>query len=122
MLLPGHSEHRVLIGYSLASAYLASGDHDKAAQWFQEFADSGYEHVFFPIRYVRSFYFLGKIHEELGDMDQAREYYQRFYDYWGNGDLDRERNRGSQVEPQLTGPRYLSNQFNTSLMAIFLGT
>ncbi len=42
MLLPGHSEHRVLIGYSLASAYLASGDHDKAAQWFQEFADSGY--------------------------------------------------------------------------------
>ena len=44
-----------------------------------------------PIPYVRSFYFLGKIHENRGDMEKAREYYGRFYEYWKDGDLDRER-------------------------------
>ena len=29
--------------------------------------------------------------EERGDSAKAREYYQRFVDFWGDGDLDRER-------------------------------
>ena len=40
---------------------------------------------------VRSFDFLGKIHENRGEMDKAREYYRRFYEYWKDGDMDRER-------------------------------
>jgi hypothetical protein len=41
--------------------------------------------------YVRSFYFLGKIHENRGEMEKAGEYYRRFYEYWKDGDVDRER-------------------------------
>jgi hypothetical protein len=40
---------------------------------------------------VRSFYFLGTIHENRSEMDQAREYTRRFHEYWKDGDLDHER-------------------------------
>jgi serine/threonine protein kinase/tetratricopeptide (TPR) repeat protein len=81
----------VAIWFSLANAYLEAGDESKAAQWFRRITESGYEHIYWPIPYVRSFYFLGKIHENRGEMDKAREYYRRFYDYWTDGDMDRER-------------------------------
>jgi serine/threonine protein kinase/tetratricopeptide (TPR) repeat protein len=81
----------VPIWYSLASAYLEAGDTEKAAEWFWKITESTVERVEWPILYVRSFYFLGKIHENRGDMEEAREYYSRFYDYWQDGDMDRER-------------------------------
>jgi tetratricopeptide (TPR) repeat protein len=80
----------VPIWYSLASAFLEAGDEDKAAEWFQKITESTVEHVQWPIPYVRSFYFLGKIHENRGEMEKAREHYRRFYDYWKDGDMDRE--------------------------------
>ena len=79
------------IWFSLASAHLAAGNEAAADEWFQRIADSGSEHLFWPIIYVRSFYFLGTIHENRGDAAKAREYYQRFVDFWGEGDMDRER-------------------------------
>ncbi len=91
MLPPGRSERHLPIWYSLASAYLAACDDAKATEWFQKIGESGFEHVQLPIPYVRSFYFLGKIHENQGEMDKAREYYRRFYEYWKDGDMDRER-------------------------------
>jgi tetratricopeptide (TPR) repeat protein len=84
------SQH-VPIWYSLAQANLESGDEEKADEWFQRIVESGIEHVWWPIEYVRSFYFLGKIHESRGEMEKAREYYRRFYEYWKDGDMDRER-------------------------------
>jgi tetratricopeptide (TPR) repeat protein len=81
----------VPIWYSLASAYLVAGDDDEAVRMFQRIIDCGVERVEWPIPYVRSFYFLGKIYENRGDMEKAREYYRRFVDYWGDGDIDRER-------------------------------
>lgn len=48
------------------------------------------EHVQWPIPYARSFYFLGKIHENRGEVEKARECYRRFYDYWKDGDMDLE--------------------------------
>jgi tetratricopeptide (TPR) repeat protein/predicted Ser/Thr protein kinase len=85
-----HAE-QVPIWFSLASAHLASGNELRAAEWFQKIAESGYEHLDWPIPYVRSFYFLGKIHENRGEVDQARHYYQRFVDFWKDGDMDRDR-------------------------------
>jgi hypothetical protein len=38
---------------------------------------------------VRSFYYLAKVHEKRGDKAKAREYFQRFFDFWKDGDLDR---------------------------------
>jgi pentatricopeptide repeat protein len=81
----------VPIWYSLASACLAAGDDEKAAEMFQRIIECGVERVEWPIPYVRSFYFLGKIHENRGEIEKAREYYRRFYGYWKDGDMDRER-------------------------------
>jgi tetratricopeptide (TPR) repeat protein len=84
------NEHATL-WFDLASAHRAGGDNEEAANWFGRVANSTTEHINWPIQYVRSFYFLGKIHEERGEMEQARGYFQRFADFWGDGDLDRER-------------------------------
>lgn len=86
----GGNQH-VPIWYSLASAQLAAGNEAKAADWYQKIADSTTEHIDWPIPYVRSFYFLGKIHENRGDMEKARQYYRRFVDFWKDGDMDRKR-------------------------------
>lgn len=67
------------------------GDDDEAAKWFERIVESTTEHINWPIEYVRTFYFLGNIHEERGESDQASEYYRRFVNFWGDGDLDRER-------------------------------
>ena len=63
----------------------------KAAEWYRRIIEAGVERVEWPVLYVRSFYFLGKIHENRDDMDNARKYYRRFYEYWKDGDMDRER-------------------------------
>jgi tetratricopeptide (TPR) repeat protein len=62
-----------------------------AVKWFKRITDSSYEYVYHPIEYVRSFYYLGKIYEQQGDMTKARENYARFVGYWKDGDLDRDR-------------------------------
>ena len=86
-ILPQH----VPIWFALASAHMASGNEEGASRWFQRITDSTTERLAWPIPYVRSFYFLGKIHENRGDMQKAREYYRRFYEFWKDGDMDRER-------------------------------
>ena len=44
-----------------------------------------------PLQFVRSLYFLGQIRERKGDRAKAAEYYRRFVQYWGGGDMDRDR-------------------------------
>jgi tetratricopeptide (TPR) repeat protein len=85
--LPPH----VPIWFALASAHLAAGDEVQAVEWFRRVVESRWEHIAWPIAYVRSFYFLGKIQEERGEREKAREYYRRFLSFWKEGDLDRER-------------------------------
>jgi tetratricopeptide (TPR) repeat protein len=86
----GISQH-VPIWFALANAHLAAGDKDEAARWFERIADSTTEHVVWPIPYIRSFYFLGSIYEDRGNLARAHQYYQRFVDFWKGGDLDRQR-------------------------------
>jgi tetratricopeptide (TPR) repeat protein len=85
--LPQH----VPVWFSLGEAYVKAGEEAKAAEWFRRIADNDSERIWWPVPYVRSFYHLGKIHENLGEMGTARTYYQRFTDYWKDGDLDRDR-------------------------------
>jgi tetratricopeptide (TPR) repeat protein len=89
--LPPQNSDQVLIWYSLASAYLRAGDTAEAGRWFERVAESGVLRANFPIQFIRSLYFLAKIHEEQGEVEKARMYYQRFVDYWKDGDIDRER-------------------------------
>ena len=41
--------------------------------------------------FARSFYFLGRIHENRGETEISKKYYRRFHDSWRDGDLDRTR-------------------------------
>jgi tetratricopeptide (TPR) repeat protein len=81
----------LVIWSSLGQALLESGKPAEALPWFRQCADSGFEHIFEPVGYVRSFYFLGRIYEQQGDSAKSREAYRRFVGYWKDGDLDRER-------------------------------
>ena len=87
--LPDH----VPLWYELGMAYLAAGDPDAAAAWFRRVVESDIEHAPFPIRYVRSHYFLGTIHRDRGDAALAGEHFRRYAELWADGDLDAERRR-----------------------------
>lgn len=76
---------------ALGQALFDSGRPGEARPWFEKVAGSGYERAVWPIEYVRSFYFLGRIYEQQGDTAKSREAYHRFVGYWKDGDLDRER-------------------------------
>jgi tetratricopeptide (TPR) repeat protein len=85
------SSRQVPLWFSLGSAYLEAGQEEEALERFRRVAQTTGAHVHHPIPYVRSFYFLGRIHEKRGEKEKAREHYQRFLKYWRDGDLDRER-------------------------------
>jgi serine/threonine protein kinase/tetratricopeptide (TPR) repeat protein/TolB-like protein len=95
-LLPPGSEHPafdafVEYNYPLAVTELASGDTTEAGALFERITQAGSQRIYYPLEFIRSFYFLGKIAEDGGDVDAARRYYQRFLDYWDNGDIDTDR-------------------------------
>ena len=43
-----------------------------------------------PIHFVKAHYQLGQLHEQLGNRDQAQDWYRRFLHFWGSSDLDLE--------------------------------
>ena len=82
----------VPIWFALASAYRIAGKDAEAARWFQRVADSGYEHIYALADSVRQELLFPRRHRrEQGSLEKARPYYQRFLDYWKNGDIDRDR-------------------------------
>jgi tetratricopeptide (TPR) repeat protein len=87
---PTNIPQHVSIWFSLASAYYAAGEDEKARAYFEKIVSSSTERFFWTIPYVRSYYYLAKIHEKRGDTVNARENFQRFFDFWKDGDLDRE--------------------------------
>lgn len=92
--LPWH-RHRfpdhVPLWYELASVHRELGEAAQAERWYRRIVESGTEHVEHPVEYVRSHYFLGRLLDERGDTEGAREAYRRFVELWGDGELDRER-------------------------------
>jgi tetratricopeptide (TPR) repeat protein len=91
MLPPRGSEgFHTLIWYSLATAHRLSGNDGEALGWYERIVESREERLYEPLRYVRSFYFLGKLREAEGDSEGAREGYQRFLDHFENGEIDRD--------------------------------
>jgi tetratricopeptide (TPR) repeat protein len=74
-----------VIWFDLGSAYLAAGDDANAAIRFQRVVDST-ERVRSPIEFVRSLNLLSQIAKRRGDLAKAREYNQRYLDYWKGKD------------------------------------
>jgi tetratricopeptide (TPR) repeat protein/TolB-like protein/predicted Ser/Thr protein kinase len=79
------------VWFALGSAELAAGNRSDAAAHFQRIVDGGRARVGSPLEFVRSLYLLGQINEQTGDRARASAYYRRFLQYWGEGDIDRER-------------------------------
>jgi hypothetical protein len=68
-----------------------AGNRPAATESFRKIVTSTVERVLHPVEYVRSFYFLGRLAEEIGDTAKAKDYYGRFAGYWRDGDMDRDR-------------------------------
>jgi tetratricopeptide (TPR) repeat protein len=81
----------VPIWFDMAAASLKAGDIEEAKTRFQRIVDSGAMRTVYPLQFVRSLYFLGQINERQGDAEKARALYRRFVQYWGDGDVDRDR-------------------------------
>jgi serine/threonine-protein kinase len=81
----------VAVWQALGEAELAAGRPERALSWFRRAAASGAEHLESPVPWVRSFYFLGRIHRDRGEAAAARRHFARFHGLWAGGDLDRER-------------------------------
>ena len=88
--VPGGSSHHTPIRFRLGEAYTAARRPQDAARAYQQIIDSQYERWAWPVEYVRSFYLLGQVQEQLGNRTAARDAYARFVKYWKDGDLDRE--------------------------------
>jgi tetratricopeptide (TPR) repeat protein len=80
--------HDKSAGYieSLAAAYYASGDIDKAQTEYEKITSSSSDRFAFGDVYALSFYTLGKIYEQKGWKGKAIEHYQKFLDLWKDAD------------------------------------
>jgi tetratricopeptide (TPR) repeat protein len=71
---------------SLAMAYYASGDIDKAQGEYERITSSSTNRLDFGDVYAMSFYALGKIYEQKGWKGKALEQYEKFLDLWKDAD------------------------------------
>jgi len=71
---------------SLAKAYAASGDIDRAQAEFEKITSTVVDRYSYGDIYARSFYELGKIYEQKGWKGKALEHYEKFLDLWKNAD------------------------------------
>ncbi|MDH4197714.1 MAG: tetratricopeptide repeat protein, partial [Candidatus Aminicenantes bacterium] len=70
----------------LAEAYFASGDLEKARAEYEKIGVLTTGRLDYGDIYVRSFYWLGRIAEQKGLKDRARENYRKFLDLWKDAD------------------------------------
>ena len=70
----------------LASAYYKSGDISKAREEYEKITALTTGRTAYGSIYARSFYILGKIHEQQGDKTKAAENYRQFLDLWKDAD------------------------------------
>jgi len=71
---------------SLASAYTENGDIDQAIKTYERISLLTYGRFWHGDIYARSFYKLGKIHEQRGDGELAIENYEKFLKLWKDAD------------------------------------
>ena len=83
----------IVIWYSLATAHREAGNLGEARHWYERIVWATEERLFEPVRYVRSFYFLGELYAQQGDDGGAEESFERFLEHWEDGEIDRERVR-----------------------------
>jgi tetratricopeptide (TPR) repeat protein len=71
---------------SLGLAYFKSGDLEKAKSEYEKIVSCPRGIRRYEIDFVKSYYMLGKIHEQQGDTAKAIEHYEKFLDLWKDAD------------------------------------
>jgi serine/threonine protein kinase/Tfp pilus assembly protein PilF len=92
-LLPFQYPEEKRIGHalfidSLASTYYKQRDFDKAREEYEKIISLTIGRLYYGDLYARSFYMLGKIYQEKGLEEKAKENYQKFLDIWKNADSE----------------------------------
>jgi tetratricopeptide (TPR) repeat protein len=72
--------------YFLGLAHFLSGNLDKADEAFDDIVNMTTGRLFWGDLWAKSFYMLGKIHEQQGNTTKAIEHYGKFLDLWKNAD------------------------------------
>jgi len=85
----GPDDRRVEVLYWLGRAAWEDGQPEQARQALRRVVE-GPDRVFNPVPFVRSLALLGQIEEKLGRPAEARALYERYLDYWQDGQMDRE--------------------------------
>jgi serine/threonine protein kinase/tetratricopeptide (TPR) repeat protein len=83
--MTGGDMNELFIG-SLALALFRSGDLKKAQDQYERLISLTPGRVFYGDQYTKSFYMLGKIHEQQGNTAEAIEHYGKFLDLWKDAD------------------------------------
>jgi tetratricopeptide (TPR) repeat protein/tRNA A-37 threonylcarbamoyl transferase component Bud32 len=73
---------------ALALCYLRSGQLEQAATVFEEITHDWDLGTVNQQPWILAHYWLGRVHEEQGNVAEAAEYYQRLLDLWSDGDDD----------------------------------
>lgn len=88
-LLPFQSrpyDRHALFYQSLAYAYYRSGNLAEAIDIYDQITHLTFGRLFFGDIYAKSFYMLGKIHEQKGNKAKAIEHYEKFLELWKDSD------------------------------------
>jgi len=85
------SEEAVQIRFFLGESLWQTDRYDEAAELFSAIEQTSLARVNQPQHWVRSFWYLGSYHADRGDNAEAERYFSRFLEYWGDGELDRDK-------------------------------
>ncbi len=81
-----YGENQAIFFDSLALAYYRTGDLETAREEYEKITKLTTGRLGDGDIYAKSFYMLGKIHEEKGDATKAIEHYEKFLDLWKDAD------------------------------------
>lgn len=80
------SDKHIIFYDSLASAYRRNGDIDKAIKSYQKILNLTSGRLKWGDLYAKSYYWLGKLHQEKGLDEDAKDYYNKFLEIWSYAD------------------------------------
>jgi len=85
------SDEAVQIRFFLGESLWQTDRHDEAAELFRAIERTRLPRVNQPQHWVRSLWYLGRYHADRGESADAARYFSKFLEYWGNGELDRDK-------------------------------
>lgn len=74
--------------FTLAQAYYENNELDKAEEWYKRIVELTSGRVYAGTLYALSLYHLGKIYEEMGDLEKSEEFNGKFLKLWKEADFD----------------------------------